>query len=1237
MAGRIKGITIEIGGDTTKLQTALRGVNGAIKNTQSQLKDVNRLLKLDPGNATLLAQKHKLLGKEVENTKTKLDTLKKASEEASKTAKNWDAYQRAMEPIQKEIDETEKKLGELKQAKAKADEEFKAGKISKEDYDKIQTECKETEDKLKDLKKQAKDTADEFGNPISPEQYDALQREIIETEQDLKNLEKQAAQSDAALQKIGAKGTQLKKVGEQIASVGKSMSTYVTAPLAAAGAVAVSKFAEVDKTMQLTNKTMGNTAEQAGILDKAMKDAAANSTFGMNDAANASLNFARAGLTAEQAAAALAPSMNLAAGEGGNLDTVSAGLVATINGFHGSFDDAGKYADVFASACNNSALDVDSLSHAMSVAAPVFSAAGYKVNDAALYMGVMANNGIDADKAANSLKTGLAKLVSPAKEGAEMMDALGISVTNTDGSMKDSVTIQKELNGAFKNLSESEQIAAASAIFGKNQMAPWLALINTAPGDVKKLDKSLKDCAGTTDEMSEAMMSGFGGSIEQLKSSLDVLMTSLGQLLARYLTPVIKMIQGWVNAFNKMSPPMQNVVVVIGMIVAAVGPLLLITGKMLSAVGTIMTFAPKLAGLGSTIGKTIGLIKGAVSGLFGLIAAHPVVAIIAGVVALVAALVRLYQTNETFRNIVNAVWSAVKKTIMTVVTAIAGFLQGAWNAITSAASTAWTGIRDFFSGIWKAIQKIFTTVVDAVGGFLKGAWEGMKTVISTVWNLIMTFFTTWWNLLRALFTTVVNAIGTFLSGAWNGMKNVISTVWNGIRTLFTTTWNAIKTIFTTTVNAISTVLTTAWSLIKTTISTVWNGISAFFTTIWTTIQTVFTTALSGIQTGITTVFNTAKAFISTTWNAISSTVSGIVNGIKTTVVNVFGQLVSGIQTKLSAVTGIVKNGFQGAINFITGLPAKALQWGKDFIGGIIKGINGMIGSVKNAAKSVADAVSSVLHFSRPDEGPLRDYETWMPDFMEGLARGIHGSSGRVKAAIRQVVMEIRDEIRPLLKGSILPGAEIFGSMGHVADRLRSTMDSLAYQMQNMGQQLTQRMQALMQNLMAKVQQFLPTLQSGGGSGLFGISEEAVAKCREMVRSLIVEAKSMGQQFMQDMLAGIRSMADMARKTVTDAMDQIRRSMQSIGGAGNPLRGVMGSYAEFSRGRMPEYGGQAGGGDLSAAGIRKLTDALTSVLQSAGSKNGSVRDIVIPVYLGSTILDEVVVSAQQRANLRSGGR
>jgi len=351
VASRIKGITVEIGGDTTGLDKALKNVNSTIKSTQTSLKDVNKLLKLDPTNTELLNQKQKLLKESIGATKEKLDSLKTAQEQAKKQLEEGD---------------------------------------------------------------------------LGQDKYDALQREIVETEQELKRLQEEAAASSTAVQNIAQAGEKLKSAGQSVESVGKGLTTGVTVPLVAAGTVAATKFAEVDKTMQLTNATMKNSEEQAELLNNAMKTAAANSTFGMSDAANASLNFARAGLTAEEAAAALAPAMNLAAGEGGDLDTVSGGLVATINGFHGSFDDAAKYADVFASACNNSALDVDSLSESMSIAAPIFAAAGYSVEDAALYMGVMANNGIDANKGATSLKTGLAKLVSPAKDGAEMMEQLGI-------------------------------------------------------------------------------------------------------------------------------------------------------------------------------------------------------------------------------------------------------------------------------------------------------------------------------------------------------------------------------------------------------------------------------------------------------------------------------------------------------------------------------------------------------------------------------------------------------------------------------------------------------------------------------------------------------------------------------------------------------------------------------------------------------------------------------------------
>ena len=592
----------------------------------------------------------------------------------------------------------------------------------------------ETQRKL-DVLKQKQASMDAAGVDKNSAEYRKLQREIIETESKLKHFKGELR----ALGNVNlrALGEQFKQVGAKMTAVGKDLTTKVTLPLAAVGTVAAKKFAEVDKTMQLTNSTMNNSAAEAELLNKAMKTAAASSTYGMNDAATATLNFARAGLSAEQAASALAPAMALAAGEGGELDTVSAGLVATINGFHGSFDDAAKYADVFANACNNSALDVNSLSTAMSVAAPIFSSAGYSVKDAALYMGVMANNGIEANKAANSLKTGMARLISPSKEGAAMMEKLGISVTNADGSMKDSVQIQKELHDAFGQLSESEQIAAASAIFGKNQMAPWLALINTAPGDVDALSQAL-DKEGTAMEMQSAMMSGFAGSIEQLKSGLDVLLTSLGEALAPIIQKVVAGLQVLVNWFNNLSPQMQTVIATIGVIVAAIGPVLVILGTIASAIGSIIslvgTLGPALAGLGGVFAALTG----------------PVGIVIAIIAALIAIGVLLYKN-----------WDTIKAKALEV----KNWVVAQWNALKASVTAIFNNIKATATSIWNGIKSAVTSAANTIKSMVTGAFNGLKGTVSAIWNGIKTAITHPIQTAVGLVRSAISTIKGIINGA----------------------------------------------------------------------------------------------------------------------------------------------------------------------------------------------------------------------------------------------------------------------------------------------------------------------------------------------------------------------------------------------------------------------------------------------------------------------------------------
>ena len=659
MAGNIKGICIELNGDTTKLDKALRNVNKETKDVQNKLREVERALKMDPGNTELIAQKEKLLGQEIDKTKQKLEMLRQADEKVSKEME---------EGVEGAADKHEELQREIATTEAKE-------KMLQREFDKLST---------------------------VPSKVDQITQKMAET------------------------GAKIKDIGDKMKDVGKSYSMYVTAPLTAAGTVGVKKFAEVDKVMQLTNATMGNTKEQAELLDKAMKDAAANSTFGMGEAADATLNFARAGLTAEQAASALAPAMNLAAGEGGDLNTVSAGLVATINGFAGSFDEAADYADVFANACNNSALDVNSLSDSMSVAAPIFHAAGYGVRDAALYMGTMANAGIDAGTAANALKTGMARLVSPAKDGATWMEKLGISITNADGSMKDSVTVQRELHDAFAGLSESEQIAAASAIFGKNQMSNWLALINTAPEDVEKLSTAI-GTEGTTAEMAEAMMSGFGGSLEKLKSSIDVAATSLGEALAPIILAVANGIQKLVDWFNNLSPAGQRVVAIIGVIVAAIGPLLLIVGTLMSAVGSIMMMAPMLVGALAPIA--------------------PVILIIIGVIAaLIAIGVFLYSH-----------WDSLKEKAAEIKDAIAEKWQALKDAVVQIVQT----MKSVVSGIWNAIKSKALSIVGLLVNGVVNRFQNLKSTATTVWNAIKNAITHPMETAKAAVQKIINKLKSF--------------------------------------------------------------------------------------------------------------------------------------------------------------------------------------------------------------------------------------------------------------------------------------------------------------------------------------------------------------------------------------------------------------------------------------------------------------------------------------------
>lgn len=602
---------------------------------------------------------------------------------------------------------------------------------------------------------------------------------------------------------ISKMGRNIQRTGRAISSAGASMTAAITLPAAALGTAAVKNYASFDANMTLVNSTMANTEKQAKDLTAAIRKAASNSTYSMEEAGQATLSFARAGLNAAEAAQAITPAMNAAAGEGGDLNTVANGLVSTIRGFGGTFDQTTRYADVFAAACNNSQLDINSLSEAMSIAAPIFHAAGYEIEDASLYMGIMANNGIEASVAANSLKTGFAKLVSPAKEGQVWLDRLGVSITNADGSMKDSLTIQKNLHNAFATLSESEQMAAASAIFGKNQMAPWLALINTGTDDVNKLNSAIAGSNGLAQKMADDMMGGFAGSLKRLSSSWDVFLNTLGEKLAPYIGKVVNVLQKATDALNGMSDEQFDALIKIVAGFAALGPALVVIGKITTGIGTMVSAVGK-------IGKAMKGVSSIGGFLAKLVGPGGWVALIIAAVALIGIMVwknwdKIKPIFEQVKTAIQPVIETIKEVAMSIFTS----LQPAFEKIGNIISQNIGPITEQFKALLNSFMPVFQIIAQGVadlitvlGPVVSYLLQQLGPAISAIINLILLVVQ---NVLEKLLPLVqpimqvLTGLIEFITGvftgdwqaAWQGVVDIFSGIFNGIKSICKSVINGI--------------------------------------------------------------------------------------------------------------------------------------------------------------------------------------------------------------------------------------------------------------------------------------------------------------------------------------------------------------------------------------------------------------------------------------------------------------
>ena len=494
--------------------------------------------------------------------------------------------------------------------------------------------------------------------------------------------------------------------------------------------------------------------------------------------------------------------MYLAAASGEDLATTSDIVTDALTAFGLTAADSGHFADVLAAASSNANTNVSMMGETFKYCAPVAGALGFSVEDTAEAIGLMGNAGIKASQAGTSMRSIMTNLTGDVKLSGAAIGDVTIATTNADGSMRSLSAILADCRGAFAGMTEAEKANNAEALVGKNAMSGFLALMNAAPGDIEKVSGAVNNCKDAAKNMADTMQDNLEGQLTILKSQLQELAISFGDLLMPAVRSIVSGLQGMVDVLNAMPDGVKRVIMIVALLAAALGPVLIIIGKTLSAIGTIMTWAPKLAG-------AISAVKGAFAALSATMMANPIAIVIAAIAALVAAFIYLWNTNEEFRKFWIRLWNEIKEVAVQVWTAVSQFLVSAWNGIRTVITTVMNAIRTVITTVWNGIRTIISTVLNGIRGTVNSVWNGIRNTISSVVNGIKNTvsgaFNAMWSGIRStisgIYNTIrdglgnaVNYITGLASAGWRWGADIINGIVNGIRSCIGAVANAVTDV-----------------------------------------------------------------------------------------------------------------------------------------------------------------------------------------------------------------------------------------------------------------------------------------------------------------------------------------------------------------------------------------------------------------------------------------------------------
>lgn len=729
-------------------------------------------------------------------------------------------------------------------------------------------------------------------------------------------------------------------VGQVATSTGKTLTKAVTLPIVGIGVAAAKIGGDFESQMSRVKAISGATGSSFDELRQQAIDLGAKTAFSAKESAAGMENLASAGFDSKEIMKAMPGLLDLAAVSGGDVALASENAATALRGFNIDAGQSGHVADVFARAAADTNAEVGDMGEAMKYIAPVASSMGLSLEETAATIGIMSDAGIKGSQAGTTLRGALSRIAKPTDEMKSKMDELGLSFYDSEGKMKPLKDQVGMLKNAFKGLTPEQKQNALVTLYGQESLSGMMALIDKGPDKLGKLTDSLKNSDGAADKMAKTMQDNMNSSLEQMMGAFESAAIVVQKVLAPAVRKVADAVSGLVDKFVSAPEPVQRMIVIVGLIVAAIGPLLVVFGQAVVILQRVKVgFLALRSGL-ALIGSSFTAIS------------LPVLGIIAAIAAVIAIGILVYKNWDKISKFGKEVWANVKKFASDAAEAI----KEKWGDITQWFSNTWNNLKNGAKGLWDGTIQGAKDAVDSV----KNAWNGIKEWFANLWKGTTSGLASAWN---SVTTTLAPFVETIKS-IFQPILEFFSGLWGQVQTIFGSAWEIIKTVVMGPVLLLIDLITGDFNQFKEDFGMLWQ-------TLATAIQTI-------VQTFVNIVVGFYSSFFQTVvniWTTIVNTIQSLWGAFTTWVVNMAMSIVNGIVNGWNSFKQGTVDLWNATVQWVKDTWASFIQWIIDSANAIVNGVkqgwenlkqgtidlwNGMVNGLKGIWDGLKQGVSDLI-------------------------------------------------------------------------------------------------------------------------------------------------------------------------------------------------------------------------------------------------------------------------------------